>query len=91
MSANPRVWVDFMKTAGENRLLLTTQGTRHDLLRHGIELHEGLRLRVYSDDADAQGNRDDLVAEGTVHRDPKHGTWLLILDGDSIRHESDVR
>lgn len=60
------IWVDFMKTDAERRLLLTTRDTLEDLKRFGIELQEGLRLEVYSDDADDHGNRDDLMAEGIV-------------------------
>lgn len=85
----PRVWVDFMKTDSEHRLLLTTRGTIEDLKKLGIEPQEGLRLQVYSDDAGDQGNRDDLLADGIVHRDEEHDRWVLEIDWDAIKHTSD--
>lgn len=75
MTNKPRIWVDFMKTDAERRLILTTSGTVEDLQRLGIRLHEGLTLEVYSDDADNQGIRDDLLAEGIVHQD-EQDRWL---------------
>jgi len=56
MNTTPRIWVDCMKVDEDRRLVLTTRGTIEDLKRLGIELQEGLRLNVYSDDADDQGN-----------------------------------
>jgi hypothetical protein len=61
-----RVWVDFGKTDDERRLRLTARDTREDLERLGIQLREGLRLEVYSDDLNDAGERDDLIAEGIV-------------------------
>ncbi len=89
MSANPRIWVDFMKTDAQRRLILTTLGTIEDLKKQGIDLHEGLRLEVYSDDADDRGNRDDLLAEGIVYRDKEQDRWVLEIDWNAIRHASD--
>ena len=85
-----RIYVDFLKTDGSRRLLLTPLGTQEDLQRLGIELAEGLRLRLYSDDIDDGGNRDDLVVDGIAHFDAENNRWVLIIDWDAIRHESEL-
>lgn len=86
-----RIYVDFMKTDDEGRLLLTCIGTRRDLEASAIELAEGLVLRVYSDDLDEQGNRDDLVADGIVRFDAANHRWVLEVDPKAIRNASDER
>ena len=75
-----RIFVDFMKTDDKRRLLLTTVGTRQDLTKYGIELRDGLVLSVYSDDLDAKGNRDDLIADGIVRFDAEQQRWVLEID-----------
>lgn len=85
----PRIYVDFMKTDDEGRLLLTCIGTQHDLETHGIQLRDGLVLHVYSDDLDEHGNRDDLVAEGTARFDAANHRWVLEIDRHAIRNASD--
>ena len=52
---------------GVTRIYLSTRGTRISLARQGIHLGEGMILHMYSDDADVNGQRDDLVFEGVVH------------------------
>jgi hypothetical protein len=84
----PRIYVDFMKTDNEGRLLLTCIGTLRDLEAQSIQLREGLLLHVYSDDLDEQGNRDDLEAEGTVRFDPENRRWVLEIDHRAIRDVS---
>lgn len=83
-----RIYVDFMKVDNEGRLLLTCIGTRRDLEEQSIELREGLLLHVYSDDLDEHGNRDDLVAEGTVRFDSANRRWVLEIDHSVIRNAS---
>jgi len=91
----PRVFVDFMNTDGKKhpdgkrRVLLTTTGTREDLASGRIELHEGLRLMLYSDDADEHGRPDPLIVEGTVRFDSVGQRWVAEVDWDAVRHESD--
>ena len=81
-----RVFVDFMKTDGKRRLELSTQGTREDLERLGIQLEEGLHLAAYSDDVGDSGVRNDLLVDGIVHQD-ELGRWVLEIDWNAIRHE----
>jgi len=87
----PRIYVDFMKTDDQGRLLLTCIGTRRDLETQGIQLRDGLILHVYSDDLDEHGNRDDLVTDGIVRFDPDNRRWVLEIDRDAIRNASDLK
>lgn len=84
-----RIYVDFMKMDAEGRLLLTCIGTVRDLEAEHIQLTDGLVLPVYSDDLDAQGNRDDLVAEGIVRYDASNERWVLEVAQHAIRNASD--
>lgn len=87
---NPvRIYADFQKVDDEGRLVLTTAGTWSDLARHGLELREGLTLTFYSDDADDDGNPDDLVVEGSVGYDEQAGHWTATIDWQAIKHVSD--
>ena len=71
-------------------MLLVKNGTLQDLKRNGIELQEGLALSVYSDDADDDGKRDDLVADGVVRHNPATVRWVLEIDWSAIKHESEL-
>lgn len=90
------IWVDFNKSmfADPARqkigVLLTPRGTLNDLAKYGIELREGMVLRVYSDDADEAGERDDLVAQGVVEFNTQVNSWVLWIDSEQIRHVSQV-
>ncbi len=85
---SPQVYVDFLSTDDSRRLLLVKHGTVGDLERQGIELQEGLCLRAYSDDLDADGKPDNLVVDGVVHFDEQHQRWVLEIDWSAIQHES---
>ena len=71
-------------------MLLAKNGTLQDLKRNGIELQEGLALSAYSDDADDEAKRDDLVADGVVRYDPATVRWVLEIDWNAIKHESEL-
>ena len=85
-----RIYADLQKTDKSRRLVLTTDGTRRDLAKQGIELKDGLRLSFYSDDGDAAGNRDDLVYEGIVRFDANANRWVAEIDWDAVKHESEL-
>jgi hypothetical protein len=91
MTDAQRIWVDFLKTDDAGRLLLTARGTIADLEREGLQLREGLKLSVYSDDADDAGKPDDLVATGIVRRDERVGRWVLELDRTTLGHRSELK
>jgi hypothetical protein len=85
----PRVYADFHNSDARGRLRLNCTGTIEDLSAQGIELREGLALTLYSDDADQNGNLDELVADGTVSYSADEGCWVAAVDWDAIRHVSD--
>jgi hypothetical protein len=90
------VWVDFNKAMFNDPshrkigVILSAQGSVKDLSCQGIELRERMVLHVYSDDANESGERDDLVAEGTVEFDKGLKVWVVWIDRTQIRHVSDV-
>jgi hypothetical protein len=85
----PRVYVDFLKTDDLGRIRMICLGTRRDLDALGIVLFEGLRLTLYSDDAQDDGTPDPLLVEGVIERGS--GTdWVARIDRTAIRHESDL-
>jgi hypothetical protein len=86
-----RVYADFQNIDGANRLRLTCAGTLQDLARHGIQLHEGLVLTFYSDDADDHGQPDELRVEGIVHYAPDEHCWVAIIDWAALHHASEER
>jgi hypothetical protein len=89
--SKPKVYADFQNLDVLNRLRLTCVGTVADLARQRIELHEGLALTFYMDDADDQGEADELRTDGVVHYDKHHRAWVESVDWSAIRHESDER
>ena len=66
--------------------------------QHGvpIALQAGMLVTAYDEDFDEQGERDDLVATGTVEPAPdwltcRGSRWVLRIDENGVRHESDTR
>lgn len=86
---NPRVYADFNNLDDENRIRLTTKGTTEDLRRLGINLFDGLPLTFYMDDADDQGNRDDLLIDGTVHFSAEDQCWVAKVAWDAAYRSTD--
>jgi hypothetical protein len=87
--ATPKVYADFQNLDDANRLRLTCAGTLADLEREGIRLREGLALTFYTDDADDQGQPDELRVEGVVRYDHESQCWVAAVDWDALRHASD--
>lgn len=85
-----RVYADFQNLDEYNRLRLNCAGTARDLERLGVSLQEGLVLTFYTDDADDEGRPDELLVEGTVHRDQASQAWVASVDWSALRHASDV-
>ncbi len=87
--ATPRVYADFQNLDDENRLRLTCAGTRRDLERQGIELRDGMTLTFYTDDANDEGQSDELQAEGVVQFNEAENCWVAAIDWHAIRHASE--
>jgi hypothetical protein len=82
-SSDPEIWCDFNGRMTE-RGYLPTNGTIRDLAALGLSLEEavGRRFVFVSDDADEQGNPDDIMHNGAVVRDARFGVLLEIDDTD---------
>ncbi len=83
-----------MKSLGESggslrQLLLTCRGTFTDLNRQGLSLIDGLEATFYMDDANENGDYDELEADGVVHFDRDKQVWVAVIDWDLIRHASE--
>ena len=60
-----------------------------------VELRAGLVVTAFDQDEDERGERDDLVASGTVERSPwslrcRGSKWILRIDNNGVRHESEI-
>ena len=87
--ATPRIYADFQNLDDLNRLRLVCAGTLQDLEREGIQLREGLVLDFYTDDADDQGQPDELRLEGVVHYHDDAKCWVAAVDWSALHHASD--
>jgi hypothetical protein len=90
-----RVRADFNGLFGDI-LCLSHKETCLDAEGEVVTLHEGMCVTAFDEDADEQGNRDDLLASGTVERSPeplgcRGSRWILRIDENGVRHESDLR
>jgi len=93
--SHPKVRADFNGLFG-NILCLSHEDTCLDENGSVFHLHAGLTLTAYDEDADGNGNRDDLIAHGVVEPAPawlqSHGSkWILKIDDNGVSHESDLR
>lgn len=89
-----RVCADFNGLFSE-LLCLSHGDTSTD--EHGakVTLRAGVKLTAFMEDLDEQGNRDDLIASGTVEPSPqwlrcRGSRWVLRIDENGVRHESDI-
>lgn len=90
-SSNPRVYADFHNADQQGRLRLNCIGTLEDLSRQEIQLREGLRLTLYADDVGAQGQLDELIADGVVAFSTEEHCWVATIDWSAVRHASEQR
>ena len=71
-----RVYADFHNADPQGRLRLNCVGTVQDLSRQQIELKEGLRLALYS---------ENLEVEGQVQYSTEENLWVAVIDWDAIQ------
>jgi hypothetical protein len=60
-----------------------------------VRLKAGMQLTAFDEDVDEDGQKDNLLASGTVEPSPTWLTcngsrWVLRLDHRGVRHESDI-
>ena len=69
-----RLYVDFNEMIEEDLVPLSKTDFKIDSSGKSIELKEGLKVKIYSDDLSSCHEKDNLIAEGTVELN-KHGGW----------------
>lgn len=89
-----RVHADFNGLFGE-LLCLSHKDTCEDSEGNSVSLQPGMVLTAFEEDVDERGNRDDLIASGTVERSPgwlrcDGSRWVLRIDRSGVRHASDL-
>jgi hypothetical protein len=85
----PRVYADFHNADAQGRLRLNCIGTLEDLAQQQVQLHEGIRLTLYMDDADDHGQPDELRTEGVVTFSEDEHCWVAAIDWSALRHASE--
>jgi len=61
-----------------------------------VVVHERMIVTAFEEDIDDDGRPDNLIASGTVEKSPewlscRGSRWVLRIDDNGVRHESDVR
>lgn len=90
----PRLYVDFNELIDDDLVLLSKSDFKLNSNGETIRLEEGMLVSVYDDDVDANGNQDNLLADGIVERNTFGGwtsaaKWLCRINENGIYHESD--
>ncbi len=70
----PRIYVDFNEMVEPELVLLSRDDQKVDSAGNTVTLAEGLRVHVYMDDADDDGNPTNLLATGVAERN-RETTW----------------
>jgi hypothetical protein len=87
VSSSPLVYVDFQNADAQGRVRLNCVGTVNDLSSNQVQLSEGLKLNLYTDDADEHGNAIRLSVEGAVTFSPEEAFWVAVIDWEKIQRE----
>lgn len=95
-----RIYIDFNEVVDKGVYLLSKDDIKLDSLGNPVIFFEGMRISIYSDDADDEGRRDNLIAEATAikvnlseYNPPswREVKWCCRVDMDSLMHESDLK
>ena len=76
-------------------LCLSHSDTALDERGNVVTLAEGMQVIAFEENLE-DGQRDDLIASGTVERSPdwlqcRGSQWVLRIDQNGLRYESDLR
>jgi len=90
-----KLQADFNGLFGE-LLCLSHRDTAIDENGATVPLQSGMLVTAFDEDLDKDGNRDELIASGTVEPSPdwlqcNGSRWVLRIDQHGVRHESDLR
>ncbi len=78
--SEPKVFADFHNADVQGRVRLNCIGTMRDLASQKILLREGLPLRLYS---------EDLEADGVVQFSSEEKIWVAAIDWNLIEQKGD--
>lgn len=86
--------IDFNELIETDLILLSRDDVRIDVHGHAVSLRDGMEITVFAEDLNGDGDRDDLVADGIVVRNPSDGwssqvKWACRINKHGIRHASD--
>jgi hypothetical protein len=89
-----RLQADFNGLFGD-LLCLSHEDTCPDENGAPVQLWAGMVVTAFDPDSNERGERDDLIATGTVEPSPEwlrcNGSrWALRIDHHGVRHESDL-
>jgi hypothetical protein len=90
---NTKVRADFNGLFGD-LLCLSHSDTCIDESGNEVHLAEGMIITAFDHDSNSNGEKDDLLASGTVGRSPdwlqcNGSRWTLKIDKRGVRHEFD--
>lgn len=93
-----RIYVDLNEMVTEDIALLSKDDAKTDSQGNLIAFYDKMPVSIYSDDASAIGETDNLLAEGiAIKHDLKehpcweHIKWCVRIDWNSLVHESDLK
>jgi hypothetical protein len=89
----PILNVDFNEMLNTDLVLVSQGDVKFDVTGNPIHLRVGMLVSLYSEDFDAEGKPDHLIAEGTIERNNTEGwaahvRWCCRIDGNGIRNQS---
>jgi len=82
------LWVDFNNMSDYGVVRLNCSGTISEIAKKKIELKDGLKLIVWTEDQDDDGNPDNLEVEAEVKYHEVEHVWVAKFDEDKWRHQS---
>ena len=93
----PRLRADFNGLfQGWTILCLSHGDTCPDQYGVEVPLRAGMVVTAFEKDHNEHGVRDDLIATGSVEKSPDWlqclgSKWILRIDEDGVRHDSDIK
>lgn len=92
----PIIYVDFNHMVEPDLVVLSSTDSVLDASGVLVLLSVGLRVSVYTDDLDENGNIDNLVANGVVEQNvasdwSSWAKWCCRIDRDGIRPQSEIQ
>jgi hypothetical protein len=90
----PKLYADFNGLFSDI-LCLSHSDTAVESNGTTVRLCAGMKVIAFDEDADETGKREYLIASGTVERSPdwlacRGSKWVLRIDSNGVRHESDI-